>query len=248
MTSNSQSTSPATVVAATCLLLTPAVTAAADVVRMRVESSGATTGIVDGDAAGQAPAMLSAISAELGAYQLASWLALAAAVLAVPAVVTVRRLTTCHTRRWSLAALVIGGCLVVGEFVHLMGYYAWNQILAALPDRQAAVAVSNAVGGNVFGQVVFAPYLIGVLLFWPVAAIALYRARRLPGWALVLVLLAGLAMATLGSSFVVSPAWAVATTVGMLPVLLGQLRSARTSSRIRTSASTDASTSASVVR
>lgn len=244
MTSNTRWT----VVGATCLLLTPAVTAAADIARMWAESSGATTGIVDADAADQTAAMLTAIADRLGTYQLASWLALVAALLAVPAVATVRRLTAARTPRWSLAVLVIGGCLVVGQFVHLMGYFAWNQVLATLPDRQAAIAVANVIGGNAFGQAVFAPYLIGVLLFWPAAAVALYRARQLPRWALVLVLLAGLAMAVLGSSYGVSPAWAGATTLGLLPILLAQLRSARTSARIRATASTDVSTSASVVR
>lgn len=235
-------------VGATCLVLTPLVTAAADLARMWAESSGATTGIIDTDADAQVSSLLTAIAAEPGIYQLASWLALAAAVLAVPAVATVRGLTIDRTPRWSLAALLIGGCLVVGEFVHLMGYFAWNQILAGLPDHQAAVAVTTATGHNTFGLVVFAPYLIGMLLFWPVAGIALYRAGQLGRWALALVLLAGLAMAVLGSSYVVSPAWAGATTAGLLPVLVARLRSSRTSATIPASAATEASTSASVVR
>lgn len=210
------------------LVLAPLVAAIADVLRMRAEEAGATTGIIDATSREQTSAMLASISSELSLYQAASWLALVAALVAVPAVAVTRRLTSERSPRWSLAALIIGCCLVIGEFVHLMGYYAWNQILASLPDRESAVTVGMATTDNTFGLVVFSPYLVGWLFFWPVAAIALYRARLIPRWALVLVLLAGLAMAVLGSSMVVSPVWAIVTALGLAPVLLARLRAART--------------------
>lgn len=242
------STSRWTAIGATCLVLTPLVTAAADLMRMSAESSGAPTGLVDAYGTEQASATLSAIEANLGAYEIASWLALAAAVLAVPAVATVRRLTVTSSRRWSAGALVIGICLVVGQFVHLMGYYAWNQILVSISDREAAAAVAVQSESNTFAMVVFAPYLVGALLFFPVAAVALRRSGAIPRRAVVLVVAAGAAMAVIGSSFVSSPIWGTATALGMLPVLVGQLRSARTSSRMVPSAATEVSTSSSVVR
>ena len=231
-----------------CLLLTPLVNAAADIARMVAEQSGALVGLISESGADQATAMFAAIAANTGTYQLASWLALVAAILAIPGVAAVRRLTANRSPRWSMAATITGICLVAGEFVHLMGYYAWNQILTALPDRTAAVAVVDLTGQNVFGQVVFAPYLIGVLLFWPFAAAALWRSRAIPVWALVLVLVGGLVMVVAGSSYLTSPVWAIATTVGMAPALVTQLRSARTAASNSAMAATEVSTSSSVVR
>ncbi|WP_041789854.1 hypothetical protein [Microlunatus phosphovorus] len=231
-----------------CLLLTPLVTMAADIVRMMAERSGALVGMVSGTGADQTAAMFATIEANLGTYQLASWLALAAAIVAIPGVAAVRTLTADRSPRWSMAALITGICLVIGEFVHLMGYYAWNQILVAFPDREAAIAVSDLTQQNVFGLVVFSPYLIGVLLFWPFAAVALWRSRAIPIWAFVLVLVGGLVMTVAGSSYLTSPVWAIATTVGLAPALVTQLRSARTAANNSAMAATEVSTSSSVVR
>lgn len=202
-----------------CLLLTPLAIAAADVARMLAEQSGALVGMISASGADAAAAMFASIEARHGSYQLASWLALVAAVLTIPGVAAVRTLTEDRSPRWSMAATVTGGCLVVGQFVHLMGYYAWNQILAALPDRNAAVAVIDLTNQNPYGQVVFSPYLIGVLLFWPFAAVALWRSRAIPVWAFVVILAAAMLMTVAGSSYLTSPVWAVATLVGLLPTL-----------------------------
>lgn len=210
-----------------CLLLTPLVTMAADIARMAAERSGALVGLISASGADEATAMFAAIEANRGTYQLASWLALAAAILSIPAVATVRELTAHRSPRWSMAATITGICLVIGQFVHLLGYYAWNQILVALPDRAAALAVVEMTGQSVFGQVVFSPYLIGVLLFWPFAAVALWRSRAIPLWAFILVLVGALVMIVAGSSYLTSPVVAVATVVGLAPALARE-RSART--------------------
>ena len=202
-----------------CLLLTPLVTMAADIARMAAERSGALVGLISASGADEATAMFAAIDANRGTYHLASWLALAAAILSIPAVAAVRGLTAHRSPRWSMAATITGICLVIGQFVHLLGYYAWNQILVALPDRAAALAVVELTGQSVFGQVVFSPYLIGVLLFWPFAAVALWRSRGIPLWAFVLVLVGALVMIVAGSSYLTSPVVAMATVVGMAPVL-----------------------------
>lgn len=205
-----------------CLLLTPLVVAAADIARMIAEQSGALVGIVSASGPDAARAMFSSIEAHSGTYQLASWLALVAAILTIPGVATVRTLTADRSPRWSMAATITGIALVIGQFTHLMGYYAWNQILAALPDRAAAVAIIELSTQNVFGNVVFAPYLIGVLLFWPFAAVALWRSRVIPVWAFVVILAAALLMTVAGSSYLTSPLWAIATTVGFAPALIAR--------------------------
>lgn len=210
-----------------CLLLAPLLTAAADMVRMTAEHSGALVGMVSANGPDAASTMLTTIEAHAGEYQLASWLAFAAAVLTIPAAATVRVLTAARSPRWSTAATITGICLAIGQFVHLMGYFAWNQILATLPDRSAAVAVLDLTNRNVFGQVVFAPYLVGVLLFWPFAAVALWRARVIPLWAFVVILAAAVVMTVAGSSYLTSPAWAVATVVGLFPAF-ARTRSERT--------------------
>lgn len=128
-----------------------------------------------------------------------------------------------------------------------MGYYAWNQILVALPDRAAAVSITELTVQNAFGNVVFAPYLIGVLLFWPFAAVALWRSRAIPVWAPVVVLVGGLVMTVAGSSYLTSPVWAIATMIGLAPAL-AQARSARTAASSSAIAATETSTSSSVVR
>lgn len=231
-----------------CLLLTPLVNAAADIARMVAEQTGALVGMISESGADETTAMFAAIEANSGTYQLASWLALIAAILAIPGVAAVRGLTANRSPRWSMAATITGICLVVGEFVHLMGYFAWNQILVAFPDREAAIAVAGLTQQNAFGLTVFSPYLIGVLLFWPFAAVALWRSRAIPVWAFVLVLAGALVMTVAGSSFLTSPISAIVTTAGLAPVLLAQARSARTAANNSEIAATETSTSSSVVR
>lgn len=230
-----------------CLLLTPLAVMAADIARMTAEQSGTLVGMISPTGTDEVTALFAAIEAHSGTYQLASWLALVAAILTIPGVAAVRTLTAGRSPRWSMAATITGICLVIGQFSHLMGYYAFNQILVALPDRQAAVAVTELTMQNVFGNVVFAPYLIGVLLFWPFAAVALWRSRMIPLWAFGLVLVGGLVMTVAGSSYLTSPVWAIATTVGLAPALT-QARSARTAASSSAIAATETSTSSSVVR
>lgn len=230
-----------------CLLLTPLVVAAADIARMIAEQSGALVGMVSANGPDAAAAMFATIENHHGTYQLASWLALLAGILTIPGVAAIRTLTADRSPRWSLAATVTGICLVVGQFVHSMGYYAWNQILAELPDRDAALAILDLTNQNVYGQVVFAPYLIGVLLFWPFAAVALWRSRTIPSWAFGVILAAALLMTVAGSSYLTSPTWAVATIVGLAPAV-AQARSARTAASSSAMAATETSTSSSVVR
>ncbi len=206
-------------VAAGCMLLTPLILAAADLARMTAEHAGSETGIIGESGAEQSASLLAAIEANLGLYQVASWLALAAAILAIPAVAAVRERTRERVPGWSMVALVTGICLVIGHFVHLMGYFAWNQILVALPDRDAAVALTLLTEQNLFGLVVFLPYLIGQLLFWPAAGFTLWRAGAIPLRAFALVAVGAALMLMLGSSFVNTPLWALTVVAGLAPSL-----------------------------
>lgn len=208
-----------TAVGTAFLVLTPLLTMAADLARMWAEQSGELSTLFSEYDVDQSAAMFVAIDNHFGLYQVASWLALAAALATIPGVAAVRALTERRSPRWSVAALVTGICLVIGQFAHLMGYYVWNQILVAHPNREAAIEVALQTGENVFGFVVFAPYLIGVLLFWPFAAVALWRSRAIPVWALVLVLGAAVVTLFLGSSFVSSTVRGLATFVGLTPAL-----------------------------
>ena len=204
--------------AASTIILAPLTAAAADLLRMRAENTG-DIGATTEWGAEQVKTQLEAIQANLALYQVASWLALAAAVLTIPAAMQLWSAAVERSRRWAWAGAVLAICCVVGEFVHLMGYYALNQIFVA-GDINMGAQIATQADANGFAMALFLPYLLGALLALPVQAIALRRARIIPTWALAAILSGCALMLTLASSMVVTPIYALLVILGLIPAAM----------------------------
>lgn len=176
--------------AATAVVAVPLTLLLGDAFRLHAERG--TTG--DGTDTVSVVSQLAAIDAHRGAFETASWLFYLAMVLSIPMLVVLWRLAVDRSPRWAWAGAVLGVCWTLGQVAHLMGYFASTQALSSMSDTSAAAAAHLTVNENPFAFAVFAPYLLGVLLALPVQAVALHRARVIPRWAMLLVVLASRSM------------------------------------------------------
>lgn len=202
------------------LLLYPATMAAADQLQLRVTPPEGD----DVSARAELLTTLAAVEAHQRLFEAASWLFLAAAVLSIPMTLVLWRLAVAGSRRWAWAAAGLGTLAVVGQFVQAYSHFGMLQVFSGLEDRQAAAVGLQAIDSNVYSTVLFLPYLIGVALAVPVAAIGLKRAAVIPWWALASVLVGSALFLVLGSTSAVTVVWAVCLVAGLAPAALTWLR------------------------
>ena len=100
-----------------------------------------------------------------------------------------------------------------------MGYFALNQAYVA-GDINAGAQIAIQTDANVFAMALFIPFLAGALFEHPIQAIALWRARVIPTWALAAILGGSALMLTLASSMVVTPIYAILVVLGLLPAAM----------------------------
>lgn len=130
-------------------------------------------------------------------FALSGYCFYAAALLAIPALVSVWRLSVRRSPRWAWAGVVMAALGVVGHIVHL-GYWAQNLAGADFPDRRAAAEFLVFMDGTPFVLATFAPFLIGLLA--PIAqAVGLRRAGVVPLWAAFSIALATVLSVTVGN-------------------------------------------------
>lgn len=130
-----------------------------------------------------------------------------------------------HSPRWAWAATIVGTLYAAGQFVHLM---SWNVMIPALAGSLPAadaIAVVEAAETQWFFYLIFIPYLAGALVAPLIAAIALFRARMLPLWSLILVGVASVVLAILGTDNLITLAvGSVGMIVGFMPAVVRVLR------------------------
>lgn len=211
--------------AALLLVCAPVLLALADLLRMAAESNGRTTGSVDLNAgAGSMAAGFESIANNTAAYGAATVLTYALAFVAVPAVLLGWSLTSKAAPVLARVATAVGLLFVFGRVTHTFTAFALPMILVEeLPVAQA-VDLYAAANLHWATTMVIIPTIIGIALWLPLLSVALYRARAIPLWAMVSVLLGTVALMVLGSSFVATPIFAVLTVAGLLPVLLREIR------------------------
>jgi membrane protein YqaA with SNARE-associated domain len=124
---------------------------------------------------------LASIADHAGLFALSGYCFYAAALLAVPALVAVWRLSVHRSPRWAWAAACTAALGVVGQVVHL-GYWAQNLAAAEFDDRRAAAEFLVFADGTPFVLATFVPFFFS-LLAPVVQAVALRRARVIPLWA-----------------------------------------------------------------
>lgn len=210
---------------AVAVVATPLLLGVADELRMLAEGSGSATGAVDtGYGVASAVAMLEQVAANRGLFDAAAWIAFAAALVAIPALVLAWRLAVGRSPRWAWAGAVLAVGGVIGQVVHLQGYFGVAQVASGQPDLTAAATFWQDLSGTPLAAAMFAPYLVGMALAAPVQAVALRRARVLPTWAMVLVIVATALMAVVGSSTWSSAAYALLAAAGFWPAARAALR------------------------
>lgn len=186
----------------------------------------------DGDTVESVVSQLEAIEASSGSFAVASWMFYAAAILTIPMVLFLWRLAVDRSPRWAWAAGVLGACSVIGQIAHCMGYFAPIQAYAG-GDHELGAQALIALNSSAYGLAVFAPYLLGMSLFPPVAAIALRRAQVLPLWAMVAVLVGSVLFVSMAGLWWVTALWGAALIAGLAPAAVQGLRSAPTVSAVR---------------
>lgn len=186
----------------------------------------------DGTTVESVVSQLEAVEANSGSFAVASWLFYAAAILTIPMVLFLWRLAVDRSPRWAWAAGLLGACSVTGQIAHCMAYFAPIQAYAG-GDHQMGAQAQVALNESLYGLAVFAPYLLGIMLFPPVAAIALRRAEVLPLWAMVAVIVGSVLFVSMAGPWWVTALWGAALVAGFAPAVLQGLRSAPTVSAVR---------------
>ena len=208
-------TKTARVVGGASIVLTPLLLGAADLLRMRAD--GSTDGIES-----QA-AIMEAIEANRGAYELASWLAYAGALLSIPALVALWCLAVDRSRVWAWTGAVLATLGVTGQMVHLVVEFGLNQALAGQVDSGTAADVVTALQSAPFNLVLFLPFLVFPLA-WVPQVVGLRRARVVPVWALLAVLASVALIVVVGSQPWASAVWTAGLVAGFAPAAVAMLR------------------------
>jgi hypothetical protein len=216
----------ARMVGAVAAVLMPVAVALGDWLRETAERAAAPG--ADGTA-GQ----LATVAAHRGLFGAAAWVFYAAAALTPAAVLCLWSLAESRSPRWSWAGGVLGGCFAAGQVVHLYGYFgALLAFTAPGTDRAAAATLLDSWDQDVFSSFVFLPFLVGLVLWPVVSAVALLRSGLLRWWNLGLVVLADLAtFATTGRWS--SSVWAALLLAGLAPALWDALTGRTTGVRTR---------------
>ena len=213
----------AQIVGAAGIVLTPVLYAAADLLRMSAEGVDDVGGVDTTWGIPEATAQLAAIDAHRGTFELASWLAYAGVLASIPAAVALWRLAVVRSRRWAWMGVVLAALGVIGEVVHLTGYYGLLQLLSAQPDRRSAAELGLAFDTVPFTLALFVPFLLGALAWLP-QAVALRRARVVPLWAALTVCLGTVLFLGVGSQPWSPALWAGALVAGLAPAARALLR------------------------
>ena len=192
----------------------PVTIVVADFFRIRAEEGS----VGDGTTVESIASQIAAVEANSGAFAVASWLFYAAALLTIPMTLFLWRLAVDRAPRWAWAAGTLGALSVTGQIAHCMGYFAPLKAYGGW-DHELGARAQMALNGDLYGLAVFAPYLVGIMLFPPVAAIALRRARVVPLWAMASVLVGSLVFLGLAGPWWVTAVWGAGLVAGFAPAV-----------------------------
>lgn len=210
----------ATVVAGMSPVLVPLSFGAGDQLRLQADTAATSGGdygprqIVD---------ELGVIAAHPGQFLAASYLLYLAALLSIPALLTIWRLAAHASPRWAWAGAVMAALGVVGQSVHLVAYFGINRVLAEQPDAIAASGLRLALESDLLMSSLFAPFFLALVCFVP-QAVALRRAAVIPTWACLSVITGTVLFVVVGSQPWSSALWTLLLVVGFAPATAAVLR------------------------
>jgi hypothetical protein len=210
-------------IGASSIVLVPLLLGIGDQLRMAAEPP-TSLGIADPDyGVAEAAATLASIDANRGLFLAASYLVLLAVLLALPAMLAIWRLSVDGSPRWAWTGATLAALGIIGETVHLAGYFGSSLALSAHHDLEIAAELFVAVGMHPFMIVLFIPFLLGLLAPIP-QAIGLRRARVVPLWAALAVVAGVAVMAIAGSTPATSAATTILLVAGLLPATRAMLQ------------------------
>lgn len=158
-------------------------------------------------------------------FMLSGYSFYAAALVAIPAVVSVWRLSVARSPRWAWAGVVLAVFGVVGQVVHL-GYWAQNLAGADFSDQRAAAEFLVYMDGTPFVLATFMPFLVG-LLAPIVQAVGLRRARVIPLWATLSIAVAAVLAIAVGNQHWSNAAVTALMIAGFAPAAAAMVRGDR---------------------
>ena len=168
-------------IGASSILLAPLLTAVGYLIGIAIYPPTPGGPVNDEYGTDQALADLAAIDEHRGLYALAGALVLVVAMIGIPALLAVWRLTVDRSRRWAWAGAVLAGFGVIGGAVHAVDP-GLHLVALETADRAAAADFLVVTSTHPYVVGIFLPVLIGFLAF-PVQAVGLVRARVVPLWA-----------------------------------------------------------------
>lgn len=202
------------------MVLVPVLVMAADLLRMVAESNGSATGGFDPKAGTAAmEATMASIAAHAGIYGVATVITFVAALVGVPAVVLGWRLSVGATPVMAWVAAGVGVLFVIGRVTHTFTAFALPLFLAQTMTPADGAAFYAGVNQPWSTTLVIIPAVLGIALWFPLLAAALYRARVIPLWAMMSMLAGTVVLMVMGSSFIATPVFAALTVAGLLPML-----------------------------
>jgi hypothetical protein len=170
----------------------------------------------------QALADLAAIEEHRGLYAVNGALVLVVAMLTVPALLAVWRVTVDRSRRWAWAGAVLAGFGVIGGAVHAVDP-GLHLVALETADRAAAADFLVVTSTHPYVVALFLPVLIGILAA-PVQAVALVRAGVVPLWAGLAIGIGAVGLYLFGSTVWGVVAATVLLMAGFAPAAAAVLR------------------------
>jgi hypothetical protein len=209
-------------IGASSILLVPLFLGIGDQLRMAAEPPTGLGGVDPEYGVAEAAATLASIDEHRGLFLAASCVVLAAVLLAFPAMLAIWRLEVDRSPRWAWAGAILAALGIIGESVHLVGYFGLSLVFSAFHDPDVAAELFVATGFHPFVIALFIPFLLGVLAPIP-QVVGLRRARVVPMWAAVAVVMGVPIMVVAGSTPVTSAATTILLVVGLLPAARAML-------------------------
>jgi hypothetical protein len=215
-------------VSGTCIVLAPLSVGLADQLRMAAEAPSS-AGIIDTEYGVQSVLTnLSAISDNQGLFVAAASLAYVGALLAIPALLAIWRLSISASPRWAWTGAVMAALGVTGQVVHVAMYHAMALVASQQEDREGAAQLIVNAETTPFVLAIFTPFFLALLSPVP-QAIGLRRARVLPLWACLSVVVGTVFFLFVGSTTWSSAIWTLLLVTGFAPAAAATLRTNRQS-------------------
>ena len=213
-------------VGAVSIVAAPVLVGAADLLRMMSEQATDEVGTVGESGGAEVLAQSAAIARNLALYEGAAWLALAGALVTIPAVAAIWALSKDRSRAWAWSGLVLGVLGVFGQTVHLVGYYAHQLLFATDVEPAVGSQISTALESQPYFTVLFIPFFFAMLAYIP-QAVGLRRAKVIPLWATVVVIATTVMFAVVESTLISSVLGILGLVVGLAPAAYGMTRAQR---------------------